>query len=142
MTARRWDLLLTHANLACMGNNDAPGLIEDGALACADGRIAWIGPTRDLPSDASAARVEDLGGALLTPGLVDCHTHLVYAGNRADEFAQRLAGASYAEIAQRGGGILSTVRATRAASEDEVFAQSARRLEALLAEGVTAGSRA
>lgn len=137
MTPPRWDLLLTHANLASF-SGDAPfGLVEDGALACADGRIAWIGPMHELPPGASAARVEDLGGALLTPGLVDCHTHLVFGGNRANEFDMRLSGASYEEIARAGGGIVSSVRATRAAGEDELFAQSLPRAHALLADGVT-----
>jgi len=102
--------------------------------------MEWIGDERQLPPlwNGSKPDERDLGQAWVTPGLVDCHTHLVYAGNRADEFEQRLCGASYEEIARRGGGINSTVRATRAASEDELFCQSARRLEALLREGVTA----
>nr|WP_225563035.1 imidazolonepropionase [Rhodanobacter sp. DHG33] len=133
----RWDLLLTHANLASFAGDMPFGLIEDGALACADGRIAWIGPMRELPPGASATHVEDLGGALLTPGLVDCHTHLVFGGNRANEFDMRLNGASYEDIARAGGGIVSSVRATRAASEDELFAQSLPRARALLADGVT-----
>lgn len=137
MTANHWDLLLTHANLACFAGDAPFGLIEDGALACADGRIAWIGPMRELPPGASATHVEDLGGALLTPGLVDCHTHLVFGGNRANEFDMRLNGASYEDIARAGGGIVSSVRATRAASEDELFAQSLPRARALLADGVT-----
>ncbi|KZV15121.1 protein ssnA [Dorcoceras hygrometricum] len=117
---------------------DAPfGLIEDGALACTDGRIAWIGSMRQLPADARAAHVEDLGGALLTPGLVDCHTHLVFGGNRAHEFDLRLNGVSYEEIARAGGGIVSSVRATREADEDALFAQSLPRARALLADGAT-----
>jgi len=115
--------------------------IEDGALVTQGERIVWVGRTGELPmpwrSDASGAERRDLGGAWVTPGLVDCHTHLVFAGTRAKEYGERLSGASYADIARRGGGILSTVRATRAASEDELFAASAPRLEALLAEGVT-----
>lgn len=137
MTPPRWDLLLTHANLASFASGAPFGLIEDGALACAGGRIAWIGPTRELPPGAGAMRIEDLGGALLTPGLVDCHTHLVFGGNRADEFDMRLNGASYEEIARAGGGIASSVRATRAASEDELFTRSLPRARALLADGVT-----
>ena len=122
----------------CPRGNPAE-VIEHGAFVVRNGRIDWLGAEQHLPADASHAPVQhDVGGRWVTPGLVDCHTHLVYAGNRADEFAQRVAGASYAEIAQRGGGILSTVRATRAARDEELFAQSARRLEALLAEGVTA----
>ncbi|MEW9623449.1 imidazolonepropionase [Rhodanobacter geophilus] len=137
MSARRWDLLLTRATLASFAGDAPSGLIGDGALACVDGRIAWIGSMRDLPADALATHVEDLGGALLTPGLVDCHTHLVFGGNRANEFDMRLNGASYETIASAGGGIVSSVRATRATSEDELFAQSLPRARALLADGVT-----
>ncbi|MFK2876699.1 imidazolonepropionase [Rhodanobacter hydrolyticus] len=137
MTTNRWDLLFVHANLASFAGDAPFGLIEDGALACADGRIAWIGPMHELPPGADAAHVEDLGGALLTPGLVDCHTHLVFGDNRANEFDMRLNGASYEEIARAGGGIVSSVRSTRAATEDELFAQSLPRARALLADGVT-----
>jgi imidazolonepropionase len=121
------------------GTGKAYGLVDDAAIAVEEGRIAWIGPRAALPAEWSgaAAREHDAGGAWITPGFVDCHTHLVYAGNRADEFEQRLEGVSYAEIAKAGGGILSTVRATRAASEDELIAASLPRLEALLADGVT-----
>ncbi|MBN3754633.1 imidazolonepropionase [Paraburkholderia sp. Tr-20389] len=112
--------------------------IDDAAIAVENGRIAWLGAARELPAQYAAWPREDLGGAWVTPGLVDCHTHLVYGGQRADEFAQRLAGVSYEEIAKQGGGIVSTVRATRAADEASLFAQSAARLEAMLAEGVTA----
>lgn len=121
----------------CPGGDPAQ-VIENGALVTRDGLIAWVGAAPELPAQfAQHASRHDLGGQWVTPGLIDCHTHLVYAGNRADEFALRLAGASYEEIARRGGGILSTVSATRAASEEELFRQSARRLQALLAEGVT-----
>ncbi|GAB3790027.1 imidazolonepropionase [Dyella agri] len=137
MSALHWDLLLTHATLAGCAGDASFGLLENAALACADGRIAWIGPMHDLPVNAQAARVEDLAGALLTPGLVDCHTHLVFGGNRANEFDMRLNGASYEQIARAGGGIVSSVRATRAASEDALFAQSLPRARALLADGVT-----
>ncbi|MEP7207871.1 MAG: imidazolonepropionase [Casimicrobiaceae bacterium] len=114
------------------------GVIEDGALAVAGDRIAWVGPRSELPA-APAREVEtcDAQGRWLTPGLIDCHTHLVYGGNRAGEFERRLEGTSYAEIAREGGGIASSVRATRAASPESLLAQSAPRLEALLAEGVT-----
>ena len=139
MSHASWDLLLTHATLATFDGDQPYGLIEEGAIALAQGRIAWVGPYRELPAGAerAAARVEDLGGALVTPGLVDCHTHLVFGGDRAHEFDLRLNGASYEAIARAGGGIASTVQATRAASEDELLAQSLPRAQALLADGVT-----
>ena len=137
MNMPHWDLLLTHATLATF-TGDAPcGLLADAALACADGRIAWTGPMAELPSRAQARHVEDAGGRLLTPGLVDCHTHLVFGGDRAHEFDLRLNGAGYEDIARAGGGIVSSVRATRAADEDALFAQSLPRARALLADGVT-----
>lgn len=115
------------------------GLVEDGALAVEGGRIAWVGPRSELPAElrARAEAQHDACGALVTPALIDCHTHLVYAGDRAREFELRLQGASYEEVARAGGGIVSTVRATRAASEEELLVQSRRRLRALQAEGVT-----
>jgi len=112
------------------------GLIEDGAIAARDGRIAWIGPARDMPA-MEAEQQEALEGRLVTPGLVDCHTHLVFGGSRAREFEQRLAGLGYEEIARAGGGILATVAATRSATEDELVASALPRLDALIAEGVT-----
>src|SRR5215813_12085668 len=112
--------------------------ITDGALVVREGRIAWIGPRRALPECHADLPHHDAGGRWISPGLVDCHTHLVFAGQRADEFALRLQGATYEDIARRGGGIVSTGRATRAASEDELYEASSRRLQALLAEGVTA----
>jgi len=141
VSARGWDALWINVHLATIdeatGLADGYGTIRDGALAMDDGRIAWVGPRRDLPSGWRAEIEHDGKGGWLTPGLIDCHTHLVYAGNRADEFELRLAGASYEDIAKAGGGIASTVRATRAASEDELAAQSAVRLRRLIAEGVT-----
>jgi len=114
------------------------GEVAEGALHARDGVIAWVGPMSDLPRSARAAStVLDAKGALMTPGLVDCHTHLVYGGNRARELEMRLAGKSYAEIAKAGGGIVSTVVATRAASNAQLRAASARRLQALMDEGVT-----
>ena len=118
------------------------GLIEDAALVVTGGLLQWVGPRRDLPAELLARCTQthdahDARGALITPGLIDCHTHLVYSGNRAGEFEQRLNGASYEDIARAGGGIASTVRATRAATELELAAQSTPRLKALLAEGVT-----
>ncbi|MBB2925936.1 imidazolonepropionase [Paraburkholderia silvatlantica] len=125
-------------NLNLCPHGDPGHVIEHAAIAVEDGRIAWLGAAAELPAPFAEWPCEDLGGAWVTPGLVDCHTHLVYGGQRADEFAQRLAGVSYEAIARQGGGIVSTVRATRAADEAALFAQSATRLEALLAEGVTA----
>ncbi len=115
--------------------------VPEGQLACVvvqGGRMAWVGPEAQLPAAYQPLRRHDGRGALATPGLVDCHTHLVYGGQRANEFAMRLAGATYEEVARAGGGIVSSVKATRAASEDELFAQAAPRLQALLAEGVCA----
>jgi imidazolonepropionase len=117
---------------------DPERAIADGAMVVRDGRIAWIGTREALPEGYAGIPRHDAGGRWITPGLVDCHTHLVFAGQRADDFALRLQGASYEEIARRGGGIVSTVRSTRLASEEQLFEASALRLEALLAEGVTA----
>lgn len=111
-------------------------LIENGAIAVSGGQILWIGPDADCP-DYPHAIEHEFDGGIITPGLVDCHTHLVFGGNRSAEFEQRLNGVSYAEIAAAGGGILSTVNATRAASEDELLAQVLFRLQPLLAEGIT-----
>jgi imidazolonepropionase len=132
-----FDLLLRHVEIATMREPDGLGSIHDGAIAVHDGRIAWIGREADLPRDITATRVLELDGRLATPGLIDCHTHLVYAGNRAREFEQRLAGATYADIARAGGGIRGTVAATRAASDDALAAASRGRLHALADEGVT-----
>jgi len=111
--------------------------ITGGALLTRGARIEWVGEEAQLPAIASGAEAHDLAGAWVTPGLIDCHTHLVFAGTRADEYAQRLRGRSYEEIARAGGGILSTVRAVRAASEAQLFEESAPRLAALASEGVT-----
>ncbi|HEX4077891.1 MAG TPA: imidazolonepropionase [Rhizomicrobium sp.] len=113
-----------------------PGAVEGGVVASADGTIMYAGASRDAPAFGASERI-DCEGRWITPGLIDCHTHLVYAGDRAREFELRLAGASYEEIARAGGGILSTVRATRGASEEELVAQALPRLDALLAEGLT-----
>lgn len=132
------DCVLTGGRLATMTRGGAPhGLIENGALALQAGRIAWVGPADELPSDYSALPRQDLEGRLVTPGLIDCHTHLVYGGDRAREFELRLEGASYEEVAKAGGGILSTMQATREASEDELVASALPRLDALMDEGVT-----
>ncbi|MBV8035029.1 imidazolonepropionase [Roseateles sp.] len=122
-------------HLATLAGDSGWGLIEDGALLVDDdGLLRWVGPSAEAPA---ADEVVELKGALVTPGLVDCHTHLVYGGNRADEFEQRLHGASYADIARAGGGIKSTVAATRAATEEQLLASATRRVLALMAEGVT-----
>jgi imidazolonepropionase len=115
------------------------GLIEDAALVVEGESIAWVGPRADVPADllARCMAQHDAGGALITPGLIDCHTHLVYGGDRAHEFELRLNGATYEEIARAGGGIASTVKATRSASAKELQTQSAARLQRLMAEGVT-----
>ena len=117
--------------------DDQGQVFERGAMVVQGGRIEWIGREAELPAGIRPQRTVELAGRWVTPGLVDCHTHLVFAGQRAAEFARRTSGSSYAEIAREGGGILSTVRATRAASEDELCAQSVPRLQSLLAEGVT-----
>jgi len=139
-SGRDWDALWINVHLATIDeavSADGYGTIRDGALAVRDGRVDWVGPRRDLPSGRSAEIEHDGRGAWMTPGLIDCHTHLVHAGNRADEFEMRLAGVSYEQIAEAGGGIASTVRATRAVSEDELVTQGAKRLRHLSAEGVT-----
>ncbi|MFC0131189.1 imidazolonepropionase [Massilia eurypsychrophila] len=127
------DTVFINLHLATMA--DGYGEQRDGAVRVHDGRIAWVGPRADAPVDG--ARLVDGGGCWLTPGLIDCHTHIVHAGNRSDEFEARLNGASYEDIARAGGGIMSTVRATRAATEDELLRQSVPRVASLLAEGVT-----
>tara|TARA_R110002110_G_scaffold83635_8_gene217123 strand:- start:1908 stop:3113 length:1206 start_codon:yes stop_codon:yes gene_type:complete len=133
-----WDKLLINARIATMAEGDTPyGAIEEGAIAVARGRIVWVGPMTDLPVDALAVDRIDIGGKWVMPGLIDCHTHLVFAGNRAREFELRLEGASYEEIARAGGGIRSTVANVRAASEDELVAQSLPRLRAMQADGAT-----
>lgn len=131
-----WDLLLTDARLATMRAGEADyGRIENAALAIRDGRIEWLGPQAELPATQAAA-TRSLAGRWLTPALIDCHTHLVFAGNRATEFEARLKGVSYEEIAAAGGGIRSTVRATREASAETLFSESGQRLVTLKREGV------
>ncbi|MEO5830249.1 MAG: imidazolonepropionase [Rhodanobacter sp.] len=139
MNNLRWDRLLLNATLASFVGEQPYGLIEHGAIAMHHGRIAWLGRMVDLPGDPAtlADAVQSLDGALVTPGLIDCHTHLVFGGDRAHEFDLRLNGASYEEIARAGGGIASSVSATRAASEEQLLAQSLPRAKALLADGVT-----
>jgi len=131
------DLLFRRANVATLNEPEGCGIVRDAALGVAGDRIAWIGPDSQLPSGLAAREEFDLAGRWITPGLVDCHTHLVYAGSRAGEFERRLLGETYAEIAQRGGGINATVAATRAADDEALLRQSASRLRELLREGVT-----
>ncbi|WP_425281537.1 imidazolonepropionase [Peiella sedimenti] len=132
-----WDLLLTNLNAATMTPGGAPyGAGRDAAIAVHDGRIAWIGPRADLP-DAAARETRDLEGRWVTPGLIDCHTHLVFGGNRAPEWERRLNGATYEEIARAGGGIQSTVDATRGASTEQLAEQALPRARALARRGVT-----
>jgi imidazolonepropionase len=128
------DFVFLNAKLATM-NGPSYGAVMDGALALTDNRISWIGPRSEWR--AKAREEHDARGAWITPGLIDCHTHLVYAGNRAHEFEQRLKGATYEDIARAGGGILSTVKATRAASEEELLQLARRRLSRWEAEGAT-----
>jgi imidazolonepropionase len=127
-----------NARLATLSpEREGLGLIEDGLIAARDGIIIYAGPKAGAPFEIDAINRTDCEGRWITPGLVDCHTHLVYGGNRAEEFELRLAGASYEEIARRGGGIVSTVKATRQASEDELVSSAQRRLDTLIGEGVT-----
>ena len=136
---QHWQTLWLNVNLATMtAGAENYGTIENAALAVADGKIAWLGRQTELPNfDPEVLTVIDGKGAWLTPGLIDCHTHLVYGGNRANEFEMRLEGKSYQEIANAGGGIVSTVTATRAASESELFQSAFKRLAAMHQQGVT-----
>jgi imidazolonepropionase len=135
--AMRVDRIWTGARIATLDpGRPGLGIIENAALAALGGRIAWVGPVAEMPALDAAERT-DLEGRWITPGLIDCHTHLVYGGNRAHEFELRLAGASYEEMARAGGGILSTVKATRAATEADLVQAALPRLDALMAEGVT-----
>ena len=131
----QWDSLWLNVHLATMCNGY--GEIRNAAIAVTDGKISWLGAQTDLPASYQAKSQHDGKGAWLSPGLIDCHTHLVYAGNRSDEFEARLNGVAYEEIARQGGGILSTVRATRAATEEALMQASLPRLRHFLAEGVT-----
>ncbi|MCT8964402.1 imidazolonepropionase [Pseudomonas veronii] len=128
-------VLWQHCHIATMAQGNY-SIIEDAALVTVGSLIEWIGPRSEVPA-ADYAQVHDLHGAWVTPGLIDCHTHTVFGGNRSGEFEQRLQGVSYADIAAQGGGIASTVRATRAASEDELFESAHKRLRSLLRDGVT-----
>ena len=133
-----YDAIWTNARLATLAaTQPGIGVIENGAIASSGGRITFVGLASDLPASAGARQRFDCAGRWITPGLIDCHTHLVYGGNRAHEFELRLAGASYEEIARAGGGIVATVAATRAATEAELVSSALPRLDALIAEGVT-----
>jgi len=138
MATPPWDTLWTNARIATM-RGGRYAIAAPGAIAASGGTIAWVGESASLPAEphALARAVRDVGGRWITPGLIDCHTHLVYAGNRAREFELRLQGASYEDIARAGGGIVATVAATRAATEEALESQSMRRLRRLLEEGVT-----
>ncbi|UGY10416.1 imidazolonepropionase [Phyllobacterium pellucidum] len=128
--------ILSGLRIATLEDIGAPyGLIEDGVIGVEGDRIAWVG--KDVPADWNNVEIENFGGRLATPALVDCHTHLVFGGNRAREFEMRLEGATYEEIARAGGGIVSSVKSTNALSEDELVAQSLPRLDTLLAEGIS-----
>ncbi|MDH3316462.1 MAG: imidazolonepropionase [Gammaproteobacteria bacterium] len=139
-TPEEWDALWIDARLATLRSGEGPpyGAIEDGALAVRGEHIAWVGERSALPAAApDDQRVHSAGGRWMTPGLVDCHTHLIYAGDRAREFEMRLQGASYEDIARQGGGILSTVKATRAVKQAALVDAARARLQALMSEGVT-----
>ncbi len=130
-------MLLTNAHIVTLKDDQSFGLIAEGAIAIEGERIAWVGTAADVPETYRNAKTHDLGGRLVTPALIDCHTHIVFGGNRAVEFELRLNGASYEEVAKAGGGIVSTVTATRAASEEALLADALTRVDALIAEGVT-----
>ena len=130
-------MLLTNAKLATLQNDDEFGIIDDGVIVLDGDYIAWVGGATELPYTYRDQETRNLGGRLVTPALIDCHTHVVFGGNRAVEFELRLNGASYQEVAQAGGGIVSTVTATRAASEDELLADALVRIDAMINEGVT-----
>jgi imidazolonepropionase len=130
--------LFVDLNAATMcENQDAYGMIENAAIAITDGVIAWVGPVAELPTAFASLPRESFDGRTVTPGLIDCHTHIVHGGDRSVEFEMRLKGASYEELARAGGGIVSTVTATRSASEDTLLRDALRRVDALIAEGVT-----
>lgn len=131
-----YDRLITDCHVATMATDATYGAIEDAAILIKDGVIAWVGPSADLPSN-EVEHTDRLGGRWVTPGLIDCHTHLVFGGDRSGEFEQRLEGVTYEEIARAGGGIVSSVRATRAESEDQLYASALKRLQGLKDTGVT-----
>lgn len=130
-------MLLTNARIATLSDPSGYGMIDDGAIVTHGDRIAWVGARADLPAEHAGEEVSDLGGRLVTPALIDCHTHLVFGGTRAGEFEQRLEGVSYEQIARSGGGIVSTVRATRDAAPEELLQSALTRVDAMIAEGVS-----
>ncbi|MDW3183137.1 imidazolonepropionase [Roseobacter sp.] len=130
-------MLIRNTTVATLARSDSFGLIEEAVVALEGAQIAWVGPEAELPDALRDLEPYDAGGRLVTPALIDCHTHVVFGGNRASEFELRLKGASYEEIAQAGGGIVSTVAATRGASDAQLLADALTRVDALMAEGVT-----
>ena len=130
-------MLLTNARIVTLQSDDSFGLIAEGAIAISGQQIEWVGPAKDVPKTFQSGEVHDLGRRLVTPALIDCHTHIVFGGNRAAEFELRLNGASYEEVAKAGGGIVSTVTATRTTSPEALLADALIRVDALIAEGVT-----
>ena len=136
-STRNTSSILRHGRLATMTGADGYGLIEDGEIVIRDGTIIAVGPSGQNAEHAHDAEIIELDGRLVTPGLIDCHTHLIHAGSRAREFEMRLEGATYEEIARAGGGIFSTVQATRQASEDALLAGALARLDPYLSEGLT-----
>ena len=130
-------MLFKNATIATMTNQGSYGLIECGALYIRDGKIDWVGKVSEIPSEFLHSKSEDLDGRLVTPGLIDCHTHIVYGGNRSVEFEMRLNGASYEEVARAGGGIISTVSDTRLSSIEDLVKDSLPRVDQLISEGVT-----
>ena len=130
-------MLFKNATIATMTNQGSYGLIERGALSIRDGKIDWVGKVSEIPSEFLHSKSEDLEGRLVTPGLIDCHTHIVYGGNRSVEFEMRLNGASYEDVARAGGGIISTVSDTRLSSIEDLVKDSLPRVDQLISEGVT-----
>ena len=130
-------MLLTNATLATLQPGAAYGLISDGAIAIQDGKIHWCGPRAEVPQNLASLPSQDMGGRLITPALIDCHTQIVHGGQRANEFEMRLKGESYAAISRAGGGIVSTVSATRAATEADLVSSALPRVDALLAESTS-----
>ena len=130
-------MLFKNATIATMTNQGSYGLIECGALYIRDGKIDWVGKVSEIPSEFLHSKSEDLDGRLVTPGLIDCHTHIVYGGNRSVEFEMRLNGASYEDVARAGGGIISTVSDTRLSSIEDLVKDSLPRVDQLISEGVT-----